>query len=148
VTDLAGERLDSLVADLGSTYGPRVAGVPLDVTDAASIASAFADGRAPPVGGVDLVIANAGLAHVASLAEMDLETFRKLERVNVEGTLLVLAEASGTSGTRAAAATSCSSPRRTCSRPARAFGAYSATKAPPISWPASRASSWRTSTCA
>src|SRR5258708_4347736 len=44
-------------------------------------------------GGVDIVIVNAGLALASPLVEMDLEAFRKLERVNVEGTLLVLTEA-------------------------------------------------------
>ena len=43
--------------------------------------------------GDNIVVINAGLAHVSALTEMDLEAFRKLERVNVEGTLLLLAQA-------------------------------------------------------
>lgn len=128
VTDLAGERLDSLAADLGSTYGPRVIGVPLDVTDEASVAAAFA-AVARTWGGVDLVIVNAGLAHVASLAEMELETFRKLERVNVEGTLLVLAEAARQFRHQACGGDIVLVSTKNVFAPGARFGAYSATKA-------------------
>ena len=41
VTDLAGEHLDSLAAALKGRYGDRVIGVPLDVTDGASVSAAF-----------------------------------------------------------------------------------------------------------
>ena len=128
VTDLDGERLDSLAADLGSTYGPRVIGVPLDVTDAASVAGAFAT-VARTWGGVDLVIVNAGLAHVAPLAEMDIETFRKLERVNVEGTLLVLAEAARQFRHQACGGDIVLVSTKNVFAPGARFGAYSATKA-------------------
>lgn len=128
VTDLAGERLDSLAADLGSTYGPRVIGVPLDVTDAESVAGAYA-AVARTWGGVDLVVANAGLAHVASLAEMELETFRTLERVNVEGTLLVLAEAARQFRHQACGGDIVLVSTKNVFAPGARFGAYSATKA-------------------
>src|SRR5690606_36942229 len=80
-------------------------------------------------GGVDLVVANAGLAHVAPLSSLDLEAFRRLERVNVEGTLLVLAEAArhfaaqGTGGDVVLVST------KNVFAPGASFGAYSATKA-------------------
>ena len=128
VTDLAGERLDSLAADLESTYGPRVISVPLDVTDAASVAGAYA-AVARTWGGVDLVVVNAGLAHVASLAEMELETFRTLERVNVEGTLLVLAEAARQLRYQACGGDIVLVSTKNVFAPGARFGAYSATKA-------------------
>src|SRR5207237_10855526 len=46
-TDLPGKPLDALVAELGAAHGPRVIGVPLDVTDATSVADAFASVAAP-----------------------------------------------------------------------------------------------------
>ena len=91
-TDLAGAPLDSLVAELRVEYGERVTGVALDVADAESVAAGFAAVCAT-FGGVDLLVINAGLAHVATLGELDLDAFRRLERVNVEGTLLLLQEA-------------------------------------------------------
>ena len=45
------------------------------------------------LGGLNILVHNAGIALVSKLIDMDLEAFRKLERVNVEGTLLVLAAA-------------------------------------------------------
>jgi rhamnulose-1-phosphate aldolase/alcohol dehydrogenase len=128
VTDLPGDNLDSLVHELRAAFGDRVLGVPLDVTDQNSVATAF---RAviEAWGGVDLIVANAGVAMVSSLAEMSLDSFRKLERVNVEGTLLVIAEAArhfrvqGTGGDIVLVST------KNVFAPGAKFGAYSATKA-------------------
>jgi NAD(P)-dependent dehydrogenase (short-subunit alcohol dehydrogenase family) len=128
ITDLAGEPLASMEQSLKRRYGDRVLGVLLDVTDPASVAAAF-ETVAATFGGVDIVIANAGLAHVSSLAEMNLDAFRTLERVNVEGTLLVLAEAGrlfrlqNTGGDIVLVST------KNVFAPGAKFGAYSATKA-------------------
>ena len=128
VTDLSGERLDALAAELAAEFGPRVCAVPLDVTDASSVSAGFA-GVARTWGGVDLLVVNAGIAHVAPLAELALEDFRRLERVNTEGTLLLLAEAArhfaaqGTGGDVVLVST------KNVSAPGAGFGAYSATKA-------------------
>ena len=100
----------------------------MDVTDAASVAAAFAE-VAHAWGGVDAVIVNAGIAHVAPLVELSLADFRKLESVNVEGTLLTLAEAGrqlaaqGTGGDVVLVST------KNVFAPGAGFGAYSATKA-------------------
>ena len=128
VTDLPDEKLDSLVKELQSAFGERVLGVPLDVTAPESIAEAFAS-IVSAWGGVDLVLLNAGVALVASLGEIDLEAFRRLERVNVEGTFLVLAEAGrhfkiqGTGGDVVVISS------KNVFAPGAQFGAYSATKA-------------------
>jgi len=127
ITDLPGENLDSLVAELTSRYGDRVAGVALDVTDSASVAEAFGT-VARNWGGIDLIVVNAGMALVASLADMNLEAFRRLERVNVEGTLLLLSEAGrhfklqGSGGDIVLVST------KNVFAPGAKFGAYSATK--------------------
>ena len=128
VTDLPGERLDGLVRELAPEFGPRVVGVPLDVGDADSVAAGFAE-VSRCWGGVDLLVVNAGLAHVAPLAELSLDAFRRLERVNVEGTLLLLGEAArhfaaqGTGGDVVLVST------KNVFAPGASFGAYSATKA-------------------
>jgi rhamnose utilization protein RhaD (predicted bifunctional aldolase and dehydrogenase)/NAD(P)-dependent dehydrogenase (short-subunit alcohol dehydrogenase family) len=133
VTDLPGDNLDSLVHELKATFGDRVLGVPLDVTDPDSVATAF---RAviEAWGGVDLIVANAGVAMVSSIAEMNLDSFRKLERVNLEGTLLVMAEAArhflfqGTGGDVVLVST------KNVFAPGAGFGAYRATKAAAHQW--------------
>ena len=126
-TDLPGKPLNDLVQELRAVHGERIVGLPMDVTDEASVAAGFEE-VIRTWGGVDLVVANAGLAHVASLSDLRLEAFRKLERVNVEGTLLVLSEAGrlfrlqGTGGDIVLVST------KNVFAPGAKFGAYSATK--------------------
>ena len=127
-TDLPGAPLETLVRGMEADFAGKVLGVPLDVTDGASVHAAFAH-VSSTWGGVDLVIANAGVAMVSSLIDLDLERYRKLERVNVEGTLLVLAEAArlfkrqGTGGDIVLVST------KNVFAPGADFGAYSSTKA-------------------
>jgi NAD(P)-dependent dehydrogenase (short-subunit alcohol dehydrogenase family) len=128
VTDLPGPALEDLVADLKRIFAERVLGVAMDVTDAPSVTQGF-ETIIKTWGGVDLVIVNAGMALVSSLAEMKLEAFQRLERVNTEGTLLTLAEAGrhfkyqGTGGDIVTVST------KNVFAPGAKFGAYSATKA-------------------
>jgi rhamnose utilization protein RhaD (predicted bifunctional aldolase and dehydrogenase)/NAD(P)-dependent dehydrogenase (short-subunit alcohol dehydrogenase family) len=127
-TDLNGDALSRLVEELKSTFGPRIIGVPMDVTDPKSVAAGF-DAVAQAWGGIDLIILNAGVAHVASLSEMSIESFQKLEKINVEGTLIPLSQAvrhfklQGTGGDIVMVST------KNVFAPGARFGAYSATKA-------------------
>ncbi|MBM3791247.1 MAG: SDR family NAD(P)-dependent oxidoreductase, partial [Acidobacteria bacterium] len=127
LTDLPGDPLSCAREDMGGRYGQRFIAVPLDVTDPASVARGFQK-VVGTWGGVDIVVVNAGLALVSSLEEMNVEAFRRLEQVNVEGTLLVLAEAArhfrrqNTGGDIVAIST------KNVFAPGAGFGAYSATK--------------------
>lgn len=128
VTDLPGETLERFAKEMRAAYGDRVLSVPLDVTDPASVAQGF-DAVAGEWGGLDLVIVNAGAAMACGLAELEIDSFRRLERINVEGSLLVLAEAArhfktqGTGGDIVLVST------KNVFSPGARFGAYSATKA-------------------
>ncbi len=128
VTDLAGPNLDSIVKELKSSFGDRVIGLPLDVTDQDSVSRGIAE-IVDSWERIDIAVINAGVAMVSSLADMDLDAFRRLERVNVEGTLLVLREmagqfeAQGTGGDIIVIST------KNVFAPGAKFGAYSATKA-------------------
>jgi NAD(P)-dependent dehydrogenase (short-subunit alcohol dehydrogenase family) len=127
-TDLAGEKLDRLVADLKPTAPDRTIGVALDVTAGESVAAGF-EAVIRTWGGVDIVVINAGIAMVSRLKETDLEAFRRLEKVNVEGALLTLSAAAdhfilqGTGGDIVVVST------KNVPSPGADFGAYSATKA-------------------
>lgn len=128
VTDLAGPNLDSLVEELSATYPGHVIGVPMDVTDPDSVNNAI-DAMSRTWGGVDIAVVNAGVAHVSSLKDMYLAAFQKLEKINVEGTLLVLRqmarhfELQGAGGDIVLVST------KNVFSPGATFGAYSATKA-------------------
>lgn len=127
-TDLPGKALDELVRTLGREFPGHLLAVPLDVTDPDSVAGSFKQ-VVRTWGGIDLVIPNAGVAAVAPLTELSLDRYRALERVNVEGTLLVLAEAArlfrhqGTGGDVVLVST------KNVFSPGANFGAYSSTKA-------------------
>lgn len=127
-TDLPGESLDGLVKELKVTFADRLLGVPLDVTDPSAVARGF-EKVTETWGGVDLVVVNAAIALVSSLEQMNLDSFRKLERVNAEGTLLILSEAArhfkfqGTGGDIVLIST------KNVFAPGAGLGAYSATKA-------------------
>jgi len=74
-------------------------------------------------------VVNAGIAHVSSLASMDLAAFRRLERVNVEGTLLVLGEAARHFKVQNSGGDVVLVSTKNVFAPGAKFGAYSATKA-------------------
>jgi short-subunit dehydrogenase len=59
---------------------------PADVTDAASIQKAT-DAFVERAGGLDLLVANAGIAHFAPFADQPLEEAEEMVRVNVLGTI-------------------------------------------------------------
>jgi NAD(P)-dependent dehydrogenase (short-subunit alcohol dehydrogenase family) len=127
-TDLPGEKLDGFTADLKQMAAEHVMGVPIDVTDNESVVKGL-EAVIKAWGGIDILIVNAGIAMVSHLKEMELDAFRKLEKVNVEGTLLTLREiarhfiAQGTGGDIIIVST------KNVPSPGAGFGAYSATKA-------------------
>ena len=128
ITDLPGERFEKFVAEFRKCDAERVISVPMDVTDSKSVASAFAKISAA-WGGVDIVVVNAGLALACPLVEIDVEAFRRLERVNIEGTLLVLAEAGRHFARQNIGGDVILISTKNVFAPGAGFGAYSATKA-------------------
>jgi rhamnose utilization protein RhaD (predicted bifunctional aldolase and dehydrogenase)/NAD(P)-dependent dehydrogenase (short-subunit alcohol dehydrogenase family) len=128
VSDLEGDSLNNLGRELKNRFGPRTTAVPLDVTDPKSVADGF-DAVIRTWGGIDLVVLNAGIAHVAALEDIDLKTFQKLEQINIEGNLIMLSECArqfkwqGTGGDIVMIST------KNVFAPGARFGGYSATKA-------------------
>lgn len=126
--DISQEKLYELVEELKDIVQDGISGVQMDVTDEASVANGF-EQAIQKWGRLDVVVVNAGIAMVGSLVDMELEEFRKVEKVNVEGTLLTLAEAGrrlrdqGTGGDIIVIST------KNVFAPGAQFGAYSATKA-------------------
>jgi NAD(P)-dependent dehydrogenase (short-subunit alcohol dehydrogenase family) len=77
------DRLESLVAEIGSAGGQALA-VPMDVTDAASITSAFAS-FGESVGAPDIVINNAGIAQARAALDITAEDWRQVMDTNLDG---------------------------------------------------------------
>jgi NAD(P)-dependent dehydrogenase (short-subunit alcohol dehydrogenase family) len=126
--DLPGQRLDDFVADLEKDYPGRVIGVGMDVTSPEAVAEGFAT-IIETWGGLDAVVVNAGVAHVAKLTDLTLEDFQRLEKVNVEGALLTLAETGRVLIRQNIGGDIVVMSTKNVPCPGAGFGAYSATKA-------------------
>ncbi len=127
-SDLPGKKLDDFTADLKQTAGDRVIGIPIDVTDEESVAGGL-ESVSLAWGGIDIVVVNAGIPLVSFLKDINLDDFRRVEKVNIEGTFLTLREIArhfilqGTGGDVIIVST------KNVPSPGAGFGAYSATKA-------------------
>ncbi len=126
--DLPGDRLTAAAQELAATHGNRVLAVPFDVTDPKQVSCAFRE-IARTWGGLDLVVINAGIAHMSQLSDLDLEAFRRLEKVNVEGTLNLLSESARHFRLQNCGGDVVLISTKNVFAPGAGFGAYSATKA-------------------
>ncbi|WP_131815122.1 SDR family NAD(P)-dependent oxidoreductase, partial [Mycolicibacterium holsaticum] len=81
LTDLDAEQLEQVAARLG---GDRVLTAVADVRDLGAMQAAVDDG-ARRFGGIDIVIANAGIATAGSVLAVDPDAFKTLIDVNVVG---------------------------------------------------------------
>jgi len=129
VADLDERRLASAVDRVQSQSGQGCAiGVVMDVTDEASVRRGF-DEIARTFGGVDVVVPNAGIAHVAPIAELSVADFRRVMEVNATGYLLFIQEgirlmkAQGLGGNIVLISS------KNVLAPGKEFAAYSASKA-------------------
>src|SRR6266436_4825184 len=104
------------------------AAVRMDVTDDASVEAAF-DQACRVFGGVDLVVANAGIAHVSALADTDAPQFRKVMDVNLVGYFLTLRAAARVLRAQGTGGNVIVNASKNVFAPGADFGAYSASKA-------------------
>ena len=96
VRALAGAGASVIVADrnlegaqtLAQTLGEAVSAVKIDVTDPASIRQVFES-----LDRLDILVNNAGIAHVGNIEETELEDWRRVFEVNVDGVFLVTKQA-------------------------------------------------------
>jgi 3-oxoacyl-[acyl-carrier protein] reductase len=83
LADIDAQSLDAAVADFGKQFGKDVvSGVHVDVTNESKVESAFHE-TVLAFGGLDILVANAGIAKMASIEETTLEDFDALFAVNV-----------------------------------------------------------------
>lgn len=129
VTDLRRGDAERLADALNRRVGRRRAlGLAMDVTDERSIERAF-DATLRAFGGLDVLVSNAGIAHVAGIERLALTDWERSLAVNATGHFLVaraairLLRAQGLGGSLVFIAT------KNVLAPGKDFGAYSAAKA-------------------
>ena len=127
VTDIDSEAATT-VADAITAAGDRAQALPLDVTNERRTAEAF-KAVARQVGGVDIVVSNAGVADAAPLDDLELDTWQRSLDINATGHFLVCRAAlrqmrsQGLGGSIVLICT------KNALDPGAGFGAYSAAKA-------------------
>ena len=93
VTDIDEAGVQSLAEEIIRKHGwGRAVAVPMDVTDETSVNKGFRK-AVLTYGGIDLIISNAGLAHVDPIDSLSLEDWNRSLAVNATGHFLVAREA-------------------------------------------------------
>jgi NAD(P)-dependent dehydrogenase (short-subunit alcohol dehydrogenase family) len=129
LTDVDAGGLERARAKVAQVAGSSAcAAVRMDVTDEASVDGAF-DQACRTFGGVDIVVANAGIAHVSALADTDARQFRKVLDVNLVGYFLTLRAAARVFRAQGTGGNVIVNASKNVFAPGADFGAYSASKA-------------------
>lgn len=129
LADINADRLAKVQARLAERHGDdQLEVIGFDVTDSGAVAQAFQD-ICCSLGGVDILVPNAGIACVARLEDLDPQRLRKVIDVNLMGTFNVIKASvpifrrQGTGGNIVLVSS------KNVFDPGAAFGAYSASKA-------------------
>ena len=129
LSDIDGSRLAKALGLLADMYGADQVGASVfDVTDYLSVEEAFGK-ISCQFGGIDILVPNAGIAHVARIETLEPEKLDQVIAVNLKGTFTVIKAAisifrrQGTGGNIVLISS------KNVFDPGAAFGAYSAAKA-------------------
>lgn len=129
LTDIDEDRLQKVRSILAERHGhTRVETIVFDVSDYSAVAGAFTE-IGYRLGGIDILVPNAGLAHVSKIEQLEPAKFMQLISVNLMGTFNVIKASvpvfrrQGTGGNIVVIST------KNVFDPGAAFGAYSASKA-------------------
>ena len=129
LTDIDEQRLNIVRQGLAAQFGAeRVTALVMDVTDAASVAAGMQQ-VIESVGGLDILVPNAGIAHVATLAELEESKFRQVLEVNLVGVFQVIKAAVPIFRRQGTGGHIVINSSKNVFDPGAAFGAYSASKA-------------------
>jgi rhamnose utilization protein RhaD (predicted bifunctional aldolase and dehydrogenase)/NAD(P)-dependent dehydrogenase (short-subunit alcohol dehydrogenase family) len=127
--DIAEKSLGKVYSLLAEKYGEdRLGKISLDVTCYESMERAFAE-ISCRLGGIDILVPNAGIAHVAKVEDLDSEKFKQVIDVNLIGTFHAIKACvpvfrrQGTGGSVVVVSS------KNVFDPGASFGAYSASKA-------------------
>ena len=122
-------RLEAVAAKLAARFGKANLGtVVMDVTDQASVTSGM-ERIVQAAGGLDILVPNAGIAHVARLEELSGADFAKVMAVNCHGVFTVIKAAIPLFRRQGYGGQVIINSSKNVFDPGPAFGAYSASKA-------------------
>ncbi|MDH5297686.1 MAG: bifunctional aldolase/short-chain dehydrogenase [Desulfobulbaceae bacterium] len=129
LTDINEQRLNLVRNRLAAQFGlERVTSLVMDVTDSGAVAAGMAR-FVEQAGGLDILVPNAGIAHVATIAELDEAKFRQVLDVNLLGVFQVIKAAVPIFRRQGTGGHIVINSSKNVFDPGAAFGAYSASKA-------------------
>jgi rhamnose utilization protein RhaD (predicted bifunctional aldolase and dehydrogenase)/NAD(P)-dependent dehydrogenase (short-subunit alcohol dehydrogenase family) len=129
LSDIDPERLEQVATKLAASFGQQaVLPLVMDVTDAAEVHQGLVD-IIRRTGGLDVLVPNAGIAHVATIAELAEADFRKVIDVNLLGVYQVIKAAIPIFRRQGTGGSVIINSSKNVFDPGAAFGAYSASKA-------------------
>jgi rhamnose utilization protein RhaD (predicted bifunctional aldolase and dehydrogenase)/NAD(P)-dependent dehydrogenase (short-subunit alcohol dehydrogenase family) len=128
LADLDGARLDEACRSLDPGAAGRATGIVIDVTDENAVRHGL-DELCRVYGGLDLLVLNAGIAHVDRLTELDSAALRRVMEVNFHGYFTVLREGARLMTRQATGGNVIVNSSKNVFAPGADFGAYSASKA-------------------
>jgi rhamnulose-1-phosphate aldolase/alcohol dehydrogenase len=129
LTDLDEEALERALERVAQAGGTSTcAAVRMDVTDEASVRAGFAY-ACRTFGGVDVVVPNAGIAHVSPLVATEARQFARVVDVNLGGYFLTMREAARVMRAQGTGGNIVVNASKNVFGPGADFGAYSASKA-------------------
>jgi rhamnose utilization protein RhaD (predicted bifunctional aldolase and dehydrogenase)/NAD(P)-dependent dehydrogenase (short-subunit alcohol dehydrogenase family) len=129
ISDIDADRLAKAHELLAEKHdSDRIESIACDVTSPSSVTRAFEEVSCR-AGGIDILVPNAGVAHVATLEDLDAERFAQVVSVNLMGTFNVIKAAIPVLRRQATGGNVVLISSKNVPDPGAAFGAYSASKA-------------------
>jgi NAD(P)-dependent dehydrogenase (short-subunit alcohol dehydrogenase family) len=129
ISDIDEARLQKVSAVLKDRYPlGEIACIPFDVTEYSSVTSGFEE-ISRRLGGIDIVVPNAGIAHVARIEDLDPQKLDRIIDVNFKGTFNTIKAAIPVFKRQATGGNVVVISSKNVFDPGTAFGAYSASKA-------------------
>ena len=129
VADLDWKRVADVAQEIDTRFGTGSAlGLVMDVTDEQSVQAGYAE-VVRTYGGVDVVVPNAGVAHVSSIEDMDVKDFRRVMDINATGYMLFMREGVRVMKRQGLGGHVVINASKSVFGPGAQFGAYSASKA-------------------
>jgi rhamnose utilization protein RhaD (predicted bifunctional aldolase and dehydrogenase)/NAD(P)-dependent dehydrogenase (short-subunit alcohol dehydrogenase family) len=128
MADIDADRLAAVYQKLTAEFGIMVQSLIMDVTDEASVQAGFTE-IIQQAGGIDIVVPNAGIAHVANLEDLDHAMFHKVLDVNLSGVFTLIKTAIPVFKRQATGGQIIINSSKNVFAPGASFGAYSASKA-------------------
>ena len=129
IADIDADRLRKVHDILSRKYAPdRLKTLIFDVTDYESVVEAV-DQLSVQFGGIDILVPNAGIAHVATIENLDPDKFDQVVAVNLKGTFTVIKAVIPVFKRQASGGNIVVISSKNVFDPGAAFAAYSASKA-------------------